>query len=221
MIEVINIKKYFKDVKALDGISFKIDYGESVGVVGKSGCGKTTLAKIIARLIKPTSGKVLYRGEDIFKLKGPALKKFRQKVQIVFQDPFASLDPKMRIKDILSEPLIIHRKVPRKRHLQRIGELLKKVDLKTDILDKYPHQLSGGERQRVNIARALSVEPKLLICDEPVSSLDLPIQARILKLLMKLKKEESLTLLFISHDPAVINVIADRIIDIGGVPQKE
>lgn len=212
MIEVINIKKYFKNVKALDGISLKIDYGESVGVAGKSGCGKTTLARIIARLLKPTSGQVLYRGEDIFKLKKKELKKFRQKVQIIFQDPLASLNPKMRIKDIISEPLIIHRKVPKKRLRQRIRELLKKVSLETDLLDKYPHQLSGGERQRVNIARALAVEPKLLICDEPVSSLDLPIQARILKLLMELKREENLALLFISHDPAVIKVISDRII---------
>lgn len=214
MIEVINLKKFFKDVKALDGISLKIDYGESVGVVGKSGCGKTTLAKIIACLLKPTSGQVLYRGEDIFKLKKKALKRFRQKVQIIFQDPLASLNPKMRIKDILSEPLIIHKKTPKNKIMQKIEELLKKVELKPDILDKYPHQLSGGERQRVNIARALSVEPKLLICDEPVSSLDLPMQARILKLLMKLKKEESLTLLFISHDPAVIKVISDRIIQL-------
>ncbi|MFH1867631.1 MAG: dipeptide/oligopeptide/nickel ABC transporter ATP-binding protein [Candidatus Omnitrophota bacterium] len=212
MIELIKVTKYFNDVKALDSVSLKIDYGESVGIVGRSGCGKTTLAKIVARLIKPTEGKVLYRGEDIFKLKRSTLKKFRQKVQIVFQDPFASLNPKMRIKDILSEPLIIHKKATRKKMPQKVKELLKKVELKPDILDKYPHQLSGGERQRVNIARALSVEPKLLICDEPLSSLDLPIQARILKLLSKLKKEENLALLFISHDPAVIKLISDRVI---------
>lgn len=221
MIEVIKLKKYFNGVRALDGVSLKVDYGESVGVVGKSGCGKTTLAKIIARLIKPTSGRVLYRGEDVFKMKRPALRKFRQRVQIIFQDPFASLDPKMRIRDILSEPLIIHKKAPRKRLIQHVRQLLKKVELKPDILDKYPHQLSGGERQRVNIARALSVEPKLLICDEPVSSLDLPIQAHILKLLMKLKREENLALLFISHDPAVIKVISDRIIRIGDSPQAK
>lgn len=212
MIQVINLKKYYNGVKALDGVNLKVDYGESVGIVGRSGCGKTTLAKIIARLLKPTDGKVLYRGEDIFRLKRKALRKFRQKVQIVFQDPFASLNPKMRIKDVLSEPLIIHKKVPRKRLIQKVKELLMKVELKPDLLDKYPHQLSGGERQRVNIARALSVEPKLLICDEPISSLDLPIQAHILKLLSKLKKEENLALLFISHDPAVIKVISDRVI---------
>jgi len=212
MIEVVNIKKYYGSLKVLGGINFKIDYGESVGVVGESGCGKTTLAKIIARLLEPTSGTVLYRGDDIFRMKRSRLKKFRQKVQIVFQDPYASLDPKMRIKNILIEPLIIHNTVAENRRMQKIAELLKKVELKNDILDKYPHQLSGGERQRINIARALSVEPKLLICDEPVSSLDLPIQAKILKLLIRLKKEEGLALLFISHDPAVIKLISDRVI---------
>jgi len=198
-------------VKALDKVSLKIDYGESVGIVGRSGCGKTTLAKIISRLIRPTSGKILYRGEDLFRLKRAALKKFRQKVQIIFQDPFASLDPKMRIKDILLEPLIIHKNVLSKYRMQRVRALLKKVGLRYDMLDKYPRQLSGGERQRVNIARALAVEPKLLICDEPVSSLDLPIQAHILKLLAQLRRQDNLAILFISHDPAVITAISDRV----------
>jgi len=212
MIEVSNISKDFKNVKALKSISFKIDYGEAVGIVGRSGCGKTTLAKIIARLIKPSKGKILYRGEDILRLKRRALKKFRQKVQIIFQDPYASLDPKMRIEDTINEVFIIHRNVFEHKRPRRIRELLKKVGLRDDVLKKYPRELSGGERQRVNIARALAVEPKLLICDEPVSSLDLPIQARILKLLYKLKREENLALLFISHDPAVIRLISDRII---------
>jgi len=212
MIELIDIAKHFKEVEALRPISLKIDYGESVGIIGKSGCGKTTLAKIVCHLIKPTSGKVLFRGEDLFRLKRKRLKAFRKKVQIVFQDPFQSLNPKMRIKDILLEPLIIHKNVPPKNRIQYIRALLKKVELRYDNLDKYPHQLSGGERQRVNIARALAVEPKLLICDEPVSSLDLPIQAHILKLLAKLRREENLALLFISHDPAVIKAISDRVV---------
>ncbi|MFH1644957.1 MAG: dipeptide/oligopeptide/nickel ABC transporter ATP-binding protein [Candidatus Omnitrophota bacterium] len=212
MIEVVDVKKSFKDIEVLKGFSFEINYGESVGIVGSSGCGKTTLAKIIARLVKPSSGKVLYRGYDIFKLKAMALKKFRQKVQIVFQDPFASLDPKMRILNTLHEPFIVHKHIRKNKRLKKIRELLKKVGLSYDILSKYPHELSGGERQRVNIARALSVEPKLLICDEPISSLDLPIQAKVLKLLAKLKKEENLALLFISHDPQVIELISDRVI---------
>jgi len=212
MIEIIDIKKEFKGIRALDGVSLRIDYGESVGIVGKSGCGKTTLAKIIARFIKPTSGKVLYRGEDVFRFRRDKLRKFRQKVQIIFQDPYASLDPKITIRNALLEPLVIHKNVSKKYHLQRTRELLKKVGLNSDIMDKYPHQLSGGQRQRVNIARALAVEPKLLICDEPVSSLDLPIQARILKLLADLRRKENLALLFISHDPAVINAISERVI---------
>jgi len=214
MIEAINIVKDFGSIRALKRISFRIDYGEFVGIVGRSGCGKTTLAKIICRLLEPTEGEVLYRGESIFRLKRQKLKGFRQKVQIVFQDPYASLDPKMTIEKILLEPLIIHNNVIKKYRMQRIRELLKKVGLRYDLMNKYPHQLSGGERQRINIARALAVEPKLLICDEPVSSLDLVIQAQILRLLAKLRRENNLALLFISHDPYVIKAVADRVINI-------
>jgi ABC-type oligopeptide transport system ATPase subunit len=214
MIEVIDVEKRFKDIKALRPISFSIEYGQAIGCVGPSGCGKTTLAKIICALIKPDNGKVLYRGEDVFRLKRKGLKKFRQKVQIIFQDPLASLDPKMTIMQSLIEPIIIHKRPVKIDYAYNARRLVKKVGLDFDILDRFPHQISGGQRQRVNIARALATEPKLLICDEPLSSLDLPVQAHILRLLMKLKKEENLALLFISHDPAVIKVISDKVIEL-------
>ncbi|MFA5068815.1 MAG: dipeptide/oligopeptide/nickel ABC transporter ATP-binding protein [Candidatus Omnitrophota bacterium] len=212
MIEVVDVTKKYKDRQALCPISFHIDYGQAVGVSGRSGCGKTTLAKIICGLIKPSGGTVLYRGEDIFRFKKAGWSMFRRKVQIVFQDPLASLDPKMTIGESLSEPLIINKCVMKSRLASRVRSLTGKVGLEYDIINRYPHQISGGQRQRVNIARALAAGPKLLVCDEPLSSLDLPSQFNILKLFSRLRREENLALLFISHDPDIISIICDKVV---------
>ncbi|MDD5503689.1 MAG: dipeptide/oligopeptide/nickel ABC transporter ATP-binding protein [Candidatus Omnitrophica bacterium] len=212
IVEVVGVSKKYKDRQALAPVSFSIGYGQTVGLSGRSGSGKTTLAKIVCGLIRPSEGSVLFRGEDISKFKKTGWKKFRQKVQIVFQDPLASLDPKMTIGQSLSEPIIINRYPGKMRLAFQIRSLLKKVGLDYEIINCYPHQISGGQRQRVNIARALAAGPKLLICDEPLSSLDLPSQINILKLLCGLRSLENLAMLFISHDADSINAVSDKII---------
>ncbi len=215
LIEVIELKKYFKVkhgfLRAVDGISLQVLKGQTVALVGESGCGKSTVARIILRLLEPTSGRVLFRGADIFSLKGEDLRGFRRSVQIVFQDPFASLNPRMSILGTLSEPLKIHKIVEKSRIKEKVAELLKKVGLSADSMYKYPHEFSGGQRQRICIARALSVNPELIVADEPLSSLDVSVQAQILNLLNDLRQEQGLSFLFISHDLRVVHYFSDYV----------
>jgi peptide/nickel transport system ATP-binding protein len=216
LLEVIDLKKYF-DVregllKAVDGVSFSVHKGQTVALVGESGCGKSTVARIVLRLLEPTQGKVLFRGSDVFSLEGERLKAFRRSVQIVFQDPFASLNPRMSIFSTLSEPLRIHRIVDKKNIRDRVAQLLQDVGLSPDAMDKYPHEFSGGQRQRICIARALSVNPELIVADEPLSSLDVSIQAQILNLLNELRHRQNLSFLFISHDLRVVHYFSDYVL---------
>jgi oligopeptide/dipeptide ABC transporter ATP-binding protein len=215
ILEVEDLVKHFPSpagsVKAVDGISFSILEGETLGMVGESGCGKSTTGKILIRLEDPTSGSAHFEGKDIFSIHKNDMKAFRRKVQIVFQDPFASLDPRMTVGEIIGEPLLVHNLVARKLMKPRIQELLKMVGLDATHADRYPHEFSGGQRQRIGIARALAVEPRLIICDEPVSALDVSIQAQIINLLKDLQRNHRLTYLFIAHDLAVVKHISDRI----------
>jgi oligopeptide transport system ATP-binding protein len=195
-------------VKAVDGVSFFVDRGETVGLVGESGCGKTTVGKSIIRLLRPTGGTILFEGEDVTHLTSAYLKTYRSKTQMVFQDPFGSLNPRMTVGDIVGEGLIIrgHRGVE-----DRVVKLLETVGLGPEVLSRYPHEFSGGQRQRIGIARALAVEPSLLVCDEPVSALDVSIQAQIINLLEDLQGKFSLSYLFVAHDLSVVRHIAGRI----------
>lgn len=220
LLEVKNLKKYFllKDkffnplqIKAVDDVSFSIARGETLGLVGESGCGKSTLARLILHLIKPTSGSIFYKSENISGYNAQKLKSLRKSMQIIFQDPFASLDPKFSVEEILTEPLIIHKISAGRDRKKEAERLLEMVGLDKTALARYPHEFSGGQRQRISIARALSVKPEFIIADEPVSSLDVSIQAQIINLLKDLQKELNLTYLFISHDLAVVKHISDRI----------
>jgi oligopeptide transport system ATP-binding protein len=200
-----------KTLKAVDGVSFTLHEGETLGLVGESGCGKSTTARLIARLIPATSGEVYLEGREILTLPKNELRAMRQRVQMVFQDPYASLNPRMRVADTIGRSLAIYGGVKGKRRTQEVERLLQLVGLQADHAHRYPHELSGGQRQRVAIARALSTGPKLLIADEPVSALDLSVQAQVLNLFKKLQKQLNLTMLFISHDLSVIQYIADRV----------
>ncbi len=223
ILEVRNLKKHFPitkgfifqkqvgAVKAVDDISFFVRKGETLGLVGESGCGKTTTGRVILRLMDATSGEAFFEGRSIFALGREELRKMRRDMQIIFQDPYSSLNPRMTVGDIIGEPLEIHNLARGKERLRRVQELLEVVGLSPYHANRYPHEFSGGQRQRIGIARALAVNPKLIICDEPVSALDVSIQAQVLNLLEELQKEFGLTYLFIAHDLSVVKHISDRI----------
>jgi len=198
-------------VRAVDGVSFHVEAGETLALVGESGCGKSTVSRLVLRLIEPDAGSVRFEGRDLLALNANELRAFRRQAQIIFQDPYASLNPRMTVAQILGEPLALHDLVPSARRRARIEELLRLVGLEPRFARRYPHEFSGGQRQRIAIARALAVEPKLIICDEPVSALDVSIRSQILNLLRDLQDRLGLSYIFVSHDLAVVKHIADRV----------
>jgi len=222
LIEVENLKKYFPvkkgilsrsvgEVRAVDGVSFSIKRGETLGLVGESGCGKTTVGRTILRLIEPTAGRVSFNGENLLELDGKRLRSLRASLQIIFQDPFSSLDPRMNVGQIIAEPIRNHMKVSKTEIRQRVADLMERVGLHPEQISRYPHEFSGGQRQRIGIARALALNPLAIICDEPVSALDVSIQAQVINLLARLQEEMKLSYLFIAHDLSVVEHISDRV----------
>jgi len=222
LLKIKNLKKYYRvtagliprplgEIKAVDGVSLDIIEGEVLGLVGESGCGKSTLGKAILRLEEPTGGEITFQGTDVLSLNRKELRIFRGQIQIVFQDPDSSLDPRMTVGDSIGEALIVHGIRDAHERSQRVARLMEKVGLEADFMERYPHEFSGGQRQRTGIARALAMNPRLIIADEPVSALDVSVQAQILNLMMDIKDDDGLAYMFVSHDLAVVKYIADRV----------
>lgn len=216
ILEVKNLKKYFDTPKgklhAVDDVTFTIEKGKTLGIVGESGCGKSTTGRTILRLIEPTSGEIFFEGKDIAKYNAEEMRKMRKEMQLIFQDPFASLNPRKTVSEIIGEPLKLHKLVKNKAELtQRVLELMTRVGLAERLVNSYPHELDGGRRQRIGIARALALQPKFIVCDEPVSALDVSIQAQVLNLLKDIQEEMGLTYIFITHDLSVVNHFSDDI----------
>ena len=214
--EVKHLKKYFNTPKgtlhAVDDVSFTLERGKTLGIVGESGCGKSTTGRAILRLIEPTAGEVIFNGEDITKKNKEQMRLLRREMQLIFQDPYASLDPRKTVSEIIGEPLKLQKLIPdAKKRAERVHELMEVVGLADRLINTYPHELDGGRRQRIGIARALAMEPKLIICDEPVSALDVSIQAQILNLMQDLQEQMGLTYIFITHDLSVVNHFANDI----------
>jgi oligopeptide/dipeptide ABC transporter ATP-binding protein len=236
LLAVHGLKKYYPvrggvwggtigNVRAVDGVSFEVHKGETIGLVGESGCGKSTLGRTIMRLEDPTEGHVLFEGRDIAVASARELFQLRREIQMIFQDPYSSLNPRMTVGEIVREPLVVHRLGTRADQVARVRQLLEKVGLTGEMLDRYPHEFSGGQRQRIGVARALALDPKLVIADEPLSALDVSVQSQVLNLMVRLQRELGLTYVFISHDLSVVEYISDtvavmylgRIVEVGPV----
>lgn len=222
LVEVRNLKKYFEVqksflgrsqtlLKAVDDVSFTIQKGETFGLVGESGCGKTTIGRTLLKLYEPTAGDILYKGQSICQLGYKEMLPYRKKMQMIFQDPYASLDPRMTIAEIIGDPLVVHNIYQGKDRTDRVKELIELVGLKADHLNRYPHEFSGGQRQRIGIARALAVEPEFIVCDEPISALDVSIQAQVVNMLEELQERFGLTYLFVSHDLSMVRHISHKV----------
>ena len=220
LLEVEGLKKYYPlrggvlggkigDVRAVDGVSFTVRKGETLGLVGESGCGKSTLGRTVLRLEDPTEGRILFDGTDLAHASGPELFRMRRELQIIFQDPYSSLNPRMTVGEIVREPLVVHRVGTRAEQVEKVRGLLETVGMASETLERYPHEFSGGQRQRIGIARALALDPKLVIADEPVSALDVSVQSQVLNLMVRLQRERGLTYVFISHDLSVVEHVSD------------